>query len=149
MSSGHIRPRGKGAWEIKYDTGRDPLTGKRATRTATVRGPKRDAQRELRRRLDAVDQGLHADPGKLTVGDWLTEWSELVQNEVSPKTWERYAEIVDKHLVPALGALPLGKLQPVHIQSYYAEAIKAGRRDGRGGLSPQTICITMGYSARL
>jgi len=140
MSKGHIRPRGKGAWELKYDVGIDPLTGRRVTKYATVRGPKRDAQRELRRRLEAVDQGRHADPGKLTLGAWLGQWSELVRNEVSIRTWEAYAEIVKNHLVPALGALPLGKVQPVHIQSYYAEASTAGRCDGRGGLSPQTIC---------
>ena len=67
--NGHIRPRGKGAWELKYDVGLDPLTGRRVIKYATVRGPKRDAQRELRRRLDAVDQGRHADPGKLTLGE--------------------------------------------------------------------------------
>ncbi len=140
MTEGHIRPRGKGAWELKYDVGIDPLTGRRVTKYATVRGPKRDAQRELRRRLDAVDQGRHADPGKLSAGGWLREWLDLAQNEFSPTTWERFADIVNKHLIPALGALPLAKLQPVHIQSYYAKALKSGRRDGKGGLSPQTIC---------
>ena len=94
MSEGHIRPRGQGAWELKYEVGLDPLTGRRVTKYATVRGAKRDAQRELRRRLDAVDQGLHADPGKLTLGAWLGEWSGLVRNEVSAKTWEGYSEIV-------------------------------------------------------
>ena len=86
MSNGHIRPRGKGAWELKFDIGLDPLTGRRVTKYVTVKGAKRDAQRELRRRLDAVDQGLNADPGKLTVGDWLTKWLDLARNEVSPKT---------------------------------------------------------------
>ena len=140
MSEGHIRPRGKGAWELKFDVGHDPLTGRRVTKYATVKGPKRDAQRELRRRLEAVDQGRHADPGKLTLSDWLGQWLELVQNEVSAKTWEVWSEIVKNHLVPALGALPLGKVQPVHIQSYYAEAMKVGRCDGKGGLSAQTVC---------
>ena len=48
MSEGHIRPRA-GSWEIKYDIGRDPVTGRRITKYKTVRGSKRDAQRELRR----------------------------------------------------------------------------------------------------
>ncbi len=137
--NGHIRPRGKGAWELKFEVGHDPVTGRRVTKYATVRGAKRDAQRELRRRLDAVDQGRHADPGKLTVSDWLTKWLDLARNEVSPKTWERYAEIVDKHLIPALGALPLAKLQTIHVQDYYAKALREGRRDGTGGLSAQTV----------
>ena len=44
MSSGHIRPRGAGSWEIKYDVGRDALTGRRITRYRTIHGSKRDAQ---------------------------------------------------------------------------------------------------------
>ena len=61
MSAGHIRPRGPGAWELKYDVGRDPKTGRRITRYATVRGKKSDAQRELRKLLGAIDKGVVAD----------------------------------------------------------------------------------------
>ena len=136
---GHIRQRGKRSWQIKYDSGRDPVTGKRVINYATVQGSKRDAQRELRRRLSAVDVGAHIDPGGLTVADWLRQWLEEARYKVSPKTLERYTEIVEKHLVPNLGALPLGKLQPIHIQHYYTRALTSGRRDGKGGLAPQTI----------
>ncbi len=136
---GHIRARGAGSWELKYDIGRDPLTGRRITKFATVHGAKRDAQRELRRLLKTVDDGVHSDPGKLTVADWLNQWLDEAQHSVSPKTLERYREIVDKHLVPNLGALPLGKLQPMHIQNYYTQALASGRCDGKGGLAPQTV----------
>jgi hypothetical protein len=43
MSAGHIRPRGEGSWELKFDAGRDPATGRRMTRYKTVRGTKKDA----------------------------------------------------------------------------------------------------------
>lgn len=139
MSAGHIRPRGPGAWELKYDVGRDPKTGRRITRYKTVRGAKRDAQRELRKLLGAVDKGVVADAGKITVGDWLKQWIEEARHTVSLKTHERYSEIVDKHLVPALGAIPLAKLAPVRIQAFYSDALKSGRLDGKGRLSPQTV----------
>ena len=67
MSAGHIRARGPGAWELKYDVGRDPRTGRRITKFKTVRGSKRDAQRVLRNLLGTVDRGRHVDPGKLTM----------------------------------------------------------------------------------
>jgi integrase len=140
MSAGHIRPRGPGAWEIKYDVGADPLTGKRITKYKTVRGAKRDAQRELRTLLGAIDKGTYVDSGKLTLGAWLLQWLEEAQQNVSHKTHERYTEIVKKHLVPAIGAVPLVKLQPLHLQRYYTGALKSGRRDGKGGLSAQTVC---------
>jgi integrase len=139
MAKGHIRARGPGAWELKYDVGLNPATGRRITRFKTVHGAKRDAQRELRAILTALDAGAYADPRKLTVGQWLNQWLAEAQHVVARKTLERYREIVDRHLVPALGAIPLGKLQPVHVQAYYTQALTAGRRDGTGGLSAQTV----------
>jgi integrase len=139
MAKGHIRARGPGAWELKYDIGVDPATGQRMTRFKTVRGAKRDAQRELRAILTGIDGGTYTDPSKLTVGQWLSQWLEEARHVVARKTLERYREIVDRHLVPALGAIPLGKLQPVHVQAYYTQALTTGRRDGKGGLSAQTV----------
>jgi integrase len=109
-----------------------------------VRGKKADAERELRTLLGAVDKGVVADAGKLTVGDWLKQWIEEARHTVSRKTWERYAEIVDKHLLPALGTHQLAKLAPVHIQGFYSEALKSGRLDGRGGGCPlRPWCISI------
>jgi hypothetical protein len=67
MSGGCIRERGPGRWEIRYELPRGP-DGRRRTRTETVRGAKRDAQRRRRELLAEVDRGMVADAGKLTVG---------------------------------------------------------------------------------
>jgi integrase len=75
----------------------------------------------------------------MTVGHWLTRWLAEAEHVTSPKTHERYAEIVAKHLIPALGAVRLAQLAPVQIQDYYSQALASGRRDGRGGLSAQTV----------
>ena len=48
---GHIRRRGEGTWELKFDLGRDPLTGKRQVRYVSFKGTKREAQAELARLL--------------------------------------------------------------------------------------------------
>ena len=132
---GHIRQRGPTAWEIKYDAPADPVTGRRVTKTKTMHGAKRDAQRELRAILTAIDGGGYVEPSKLTLADWLRQWLDEAQHAVARKTLERYREIVERHLIPAVGAIPLAKLQPVHVQSYYAQALASGRRDGTGGLS--------------
>jgi len=42
---GHIRPRGLGAWELKFDVQSDD--GQRRTRYVTFHGGKRDAQKKL------------------------------------------------------------------------------------------------------
>jgi integrase len=139
VAKGHIRARGPGAWELKYDAGIDPATGRRITKYKTVRGAKRDAQRELRTVLTSIDGGTFTDPSKMMLAEWLRQWLAEAQHSVARKTLERYREIVELHLVPGLGAIPLAKLQAVHIQSYYGEALASGRRDGTGGLSAQTV----------
>ena len=136
---GHIRERGQGTFEIRYPIGIDPATGKRRVATATVKGNRRAAERELRRLLRAIDTGDHVDPTRMTVGTWLTHWHQIKQEEISPKTHERYGEIVNNFLIPALGALSLAKLTSSHIERAYSDWANGGRRDGKpGGLSPLT-----------
>jgi integrase len=138
-STGHIRQRSAGSWELRYSLGRDEATGKRRIVTTTVRGDRKAAEKELRRLLHAVDTGAHVDPSRLTVRQWLAAWLAVVREEVSPKSHERYAEIAQHFLIPALGNLPLTKLTPSHIQTAYNGLATGGRRDGKeGGLSPRT-----------
>jgi integrase len=107
--------------------------------TTTVRGDRKAAERELRRRLRTLDTGEHVNPTQMTVGAWLTHWHQTVQSEVSPKTHERYGEIVNNYLIPALGNLPLAKLAPINIQHAYNGWATGGRQDGKpGGLSPRS-----------
>ena len=65
--TGHIRERSPGSFELRYALGTNPATGKRRTATATVHGSRKDAERELRRLLRAVDTGEHVDPNRITV----------------------------------------------------------------------------------
>jgi integrase len=136
---GHIRERSEGSWELRYSLGTDPATGKRRVATATIRGDRKAAETELRRLLRTRDTGEHVDPNRLSVRQWLTQWHDMMRSEVSPKTHERYGELVTNYLIPALGALPLSKLAPGDIQSAYGGWATEGRRDGKpGGLSPLT-----------
>ena len=133
---GHIRERSRGSWELRYGRGSDPATGKRLVVTTTVRG---DRNPELRRLLRTVDTGEHVDHTRMTVRAWLTQWHETVRNEVSPKTHERYGEIVNNFLIPALGNLHLVKLAPINIQHAYNGWATGGRHGGKpGDLSPRS-----------
>ena len=84
--TGHIRQRSFGSWELRYSIGADPTTGKRRTATATFRGGRRDAEKELRRLLGDVDAGQIVCPSKLTLGQWLAEWLDGVRQRAAPKT---------------------------------------------------------------
>jgi integrase len=134
---GHIRERSPGNWAIVIDL-RDPETGKRRRKWHSFKGTKREAQIESSRLISAISGGAYIEPAKITVGQFLDRWLEHIKPRVSPRTHERYGEIVRKNLNPLLGAV-LTKLRPMQISDAYAKALSGGRRDGRGGLSPTTV----------
>jgi len=137
--TGSIRERSPGSFELRYSLGADPATGRRRIATTTIRGNRKDAERELRRLLRAVDIGEHVDPSRITLRQWLATWIATVRHEVAPRSFDRYAAIVNRHLIPALGNLRLTKLAPAHIQDFYNTLASSGRRDGRpGGLAPRS-----------
>jgi integrase len=131
---GTIKSRSSGSYRIRYSLGRDPVSGKRRFGTATVRGTRKDAERELTRLLRTTDTGEHVDPSRMTVGQWLDLWLDTIRAEVSQKTHESYTEIVRCYLKPALGSARLDKLAPSQIQKAYNSWT---RQDGKP-LSPRT-----------
>ena len=137
--SGSIIRRGKKSWRVKFDAGRNP-DGTRATRYLTVKGTRDDAKKALTDALHSVQHGTFVDPSKLTVGEFLEKWlTDYAASSMSGKTFERVAEIVRRHLVPALGAIKLRDLKPLDIQGHYGKALASGRLDGKGALSANSV----------
>jgi integrase len=129
---GTIKSRSAGSYRIRYSLGRDPVTGRRRFGTTTIKGTRKQAEKELVRLLRMVDTGEHVDPNRMTVGDWLETWLKAL--EISPKGHERYTEIVRCYLTPALGQVQLTKLTPIQIQ----EAYSGFRRKDGTALAPST-----------
>lgn len=123
---GHIRKRGN-SWAVVISLGRDPATGKRKQLWRSVRGTKRDAQALLVQLLHQRDQGIDQPSGRMTVAEYLQQWlSVYAKVNTAPKTYKRYEEIARVHLVPVVGAIPLTKLRPLHIQEVYTRVLQKG-----------------------
>ena len=135
---GHIRERSPGKWTIILDV-RDPATGKRRRKWHSFSGTKRSAQIECARLISEMRGGNYAEPTKTTFGQFLEEWLAQIKSQVTPRTHERYCEIVRKNIIPSLGAIRLTALRPPQIAGAYTKALESGRRDGKGGLSPNTV----------
>src|SRR6516164_2430592 len=123
--AGHIRERSPGSWEIRYQH-RDPHTGKRRTTTSTVKGKRKDAERELRRRLSAVEDGEHVAPDKVTLAAWAEHWISIGcpgqrRKKVGQLSQERYAQLLRMYVLPVLGGLKLQRLASTDIERLYAE----------------------------
>jgi integrase len=61
-----------------------------------------------------------------TVAAFLKEWLDSIAHSVRPRTWRRYSEYVDLHLIPELGSTPLSALSSRQIQGVYADKIVGG-----------------------
>ena len=133
---GHVRERGKDNWYAVLSM-RDPETGKRRVKFVSLphcKG-KRQAQEKCAEIIRAMRNDTYVEPDKTTLAQFLERWLGQIKTQVSPRSYERYAEIVHNNLVPALGTVQLMKLRPEHISETYGKALAGSRRDRTGGLS--------------
>lgn len=75
--------------------------------------------------------GLVFDVQGLQLRHYLDRWLEDVRDTVRPRTFERYEQIVRKHIAPKLGDNKLKDLTPHHIRGLYKEKLQS--------LSPRTV----------
>ena len=108
--SGNITRRGKSSWRLKFDLGRDSVTGERMTRFVTVRGKRQDAEKELTRLLSSAENGTLVEPTKTTVADTLRSWLDGPHG-LAAKTAERYRELADRQIIPHLGNIRASKAE--------------------------------------
>ena len=138
---GHIRRRGERSWEIKFDLGVDPVTGKRETRYASVKGTKREAQAKLAELIASVASGSHIDTSKITVAEFvrarIDQWE--ASGDITALTAQRYRQLTENQIVPFIGAMVLQKVRPLHIERWHTELRIKGRADGEGGIAARTI----------
>jgi integrase len=138
VASGNITRRGAKSWRLKFDTDAS-TSGERITRYVTVRGSKKAAQAELTRLLAAHDAGALVEPSKIDVTTYLRAWIQTASAlSISPKTAERYRQLIEQQIVPHLGTLPLQKLKPNHVADWHAAILTGGGQKG-APLSARTV----------
>ena len=137
--TGHIRRRGERSWELKFDAGNDPVTGKRRVRYQSFKGTKREAEIELARLVSQNAAGEGVDPSKATVAEFIERWDrDWASVNVGAKTLERYRQILKLYVVPHIGAVRVQKLRPVHLNELYAKLLRTGGHEARP-LSARTV----------
>ena len=108
MSRGHLKKRARDSWSGVVDEGRDPVTGRRRQHWFTVKGTKKDAERRLSEMLHQLNTGSFVKPTKLTLGKFLSQWyRDYVTTNVRQSTGEGYLRIIENHLIPLLGRIPI------------------------------------------
>jgi integrase len=117
---GSIYRRKDGGWtaEISLEGGKSKfLYGK----------TRKEVQEKLKKALYEQQQDVLVTGAQQKVGQFLTHWLEDVHRQnIRPRTYERYEEIVRLHLAPGIGHHQLQKLSPQHLQSFYKKKLEEG-----------------------
>jgi len=90
-----------------------------------VRGTKKDAQRELTRRLAEIANGTAVNPSTLTIGEYLRNWLDTTTG-LSPKTLERYRQLSERQIIPHLGSVVLQQLRPAQVDAWHKALLNTG-----------------------
>jgi integrase len=136
---GHVYRRG-GTWTYVADAGRDPATGRRRQRTKGGFASKKVAETALRQFLHARESGQLVPASATSLGEYLDQWLANLEPNARRTTYGGYRRDVGR-IVGLLGGVRLHELTPMHIESAYAELLRAGSAAG-GPLSAKTVYNT-------
>jgi integrase len=146
-AAGNITRRGRMSWRLKFEGARDPETGRRNVQYHTIRGTNAAAKAKLAELVAAVGNSSYVEPSKLTVAEyvrarvdqWQAAYDPAAKTGISPKTAERYRELVENQIAPHIGTKLLQKIRPLDIEAWHSTLRTSGRKDGRGGVATRTI----------
>jgi integrase len=137
---GSIKWQSDNSYRVRASIGKDPISGKYISHFETVKGNKKDAERRLRELLTEVDKGTFIEPGKITLGNYLSQWlRDYVIVNLSPRTYEGYEYIIRYHLTPVIGNIPLSALKPEHVQHYLATKLSTTKANCKAKLSNLSV----------
>lgn len=115
-----IRATKSGGWQVRYY---DPTGRERARNFAR----KTDATRFARVVETDKLRGEWHDPrlGRVTVAEWADEWLAHAAH-LRPKTRDDYRRTLELHVLPYLGAAPVGNLDRPAMRRFAADLFDAG-----------------------
>lgn len=115
---GHIRKRGS-KYSIVVDIGTDPKTGKRQQKWFSGYKTKKEAELNMAKIINEIEEGMLLLPAEITLRDYLNMWIDKRRNKLSPSTISGYLSIIRNHLIPELGFVRLKDLKPYLLDDYY------------------------------
>jgi integrase len=119
---GNIRKRESGRFQIRY-----PGPDGRLRTGATTYATRTEADRALTIIEAQMISGDWTDPdrGKVLLGDYARAWIKE-RPGLRPKTIENYTWLLERHIMPTLGGVQVGKLTTQMIRAWRSERLEHG-----------------------
>lgn len=73
-----------------------------------------------------ISEGLTYLGMNVTLTEYMTDWLKTTKMTIRPKTFIQYTQIVNQHILPALGARKLQDIRPDMIQTCYNHWVEQG-----------------------
>lgn len=130
-SRGTVDQLPSGAYRVRVYGGSDPLSGRRLDLVETVPagpGAATEAEKVRTRLLNQLDE-RRAPRTKATVNQLMDRYLDVL--DVEATTRRGYVGYIDKHIRPVLGELPVGRVGPEALDSFYAELRRCRARCDR------------------
>lgn len=121
------------AWQYTVDIGKDPSTGKRRRKSKGGFRTKKDCEKAMSELITQIQNGNYFEESGLLFKDYLKKWLNSYQSNVSPRTYIRYENDINKYISIHLGNIEISNLKPLHIQDFYNHCLK------KLNLSPTTV----------
>ena len=134
-----IRKIDKNHYRLIINFGFDKSAGKYKKRQRDVHGTKPEAEAALREWVDELKQ----EPDKTSkqpLSEYLLHWvNNIAKPDLEQNTYESYRWQITNHINPVIGHIPLGELEPMHVQDLYSFKAAQGNLSTGGGLSSRAI----------
>ena len=136
MARGSVFKR-HGGWGFKVEAGPHPETGQRRQIKRQGFRTKREAEKALADVQKTVFDGTVVATSNVRLDDFLDEWLAGQDSRLKPSSHHSYV-IASKRLKRHLGRCRLQALTPLQIETFYAELLDHGGRNGEA-LAPKTV----------
>lgn len=136
----NIYKRKDGRWEARYMKSRDE-NGKIKYGYIYARSYK-EVRQKLLLRLSELPQEIEkikTDTEKERYDYWIDAWLKSIKLKVRDSSYIRYRNLAHNHVKPYLGKYSIKQINTAIVEQYISQLLHTGRKDKRGGLSPETV----------
>ena len=124
-------------WAFRVDAGLHPATGKRRQILRQGFPTKKLAEAALGDVVQSVSRSTVVAKSSMRLGEYLEEWVAGQGSRLRATTLHSY-EVAVQRIARRIGRVQLQALTPLQIESFYAELLDGGGRNGQR-LAPKTV----------
>lgn len=135
---GYVAKKGERFYAFIYQ-GLDPITGKEIRKWHAAGACRSEAEKLARKLASEIEDNTNDSSRSLTFGAYLTrQWLPGKANTLAQSTWHGYRRKIERHILPALGPVPIRRLKADHLDRLYDSKLRPDAAEAKA-LAPKTV----------